>query len=169
MTQGTPGIPAPAGVDSPALAASVRQHAGGEPAPAYAELHAHTNFSLLDGTSDPEAMVAQAASLGLKALAITDHDSISGIVRFASEAKRRNVHAIIGVELTVQAPRPAGPPAEAGQPARGRRSPAGEDDKAADRHLVLLAENLSGYQNICRLLTRSYERGGKDHPHVPFD
>jgi DNA polymerase III alpha subunit len=161
--------PVPGGAVNPTASTNPHGASGNEPAPQYAELHAHTNFSLLDGTSDPEAMVVQAASLGLKALAITDHDSISGIVRFASEAKRRNVHAIIGVELTVQAPRPAGPPPGAGQPAKGRRSPAGEDDKAADRHVVLLAENLSGYQNICRLLTRSYERGGKDHPHVPFD
>src|SRR4051794_5540508 len=167
MTQGTPGIPAPAGVDSPALAASVRQHAGGEPAPAYAELHAHTNFSLLDGTSDPEAMVAQAAALGLRALAVTDHDSISGIVRFAAEAKRRHVHAIIGVELTVQAPRETDAAPAPVQSRGGRRN--SEDDTADDRHVVLLAQNLSGYQNLCRLLTRSYERGGKDHPHVPFD
>src|SRR5438128_166196 len=104
--------PAPGGVVSPAASTDSHGASGSKPAPQYAELHAHTNFSLLDGTSDPEAMVAQAASLGLKALAITDHDSVSGIVRFASEAKRRNVHAVIGVELTVR-----------------------RDDNAADRHL----------------------------------
>src|SRR4051812_17355018 len=104
MTQRTQGHPAPTRAERPALAVSVRPDGGGEPAPAYAELHAHTNFSLLDGTSDPEAMVAQAAALGLHALAITDHDSIAGIVRFATEAKRRAVHALIGVELTLQAP-----------------------------------------------------------------
>ena len=83
----------------------------------YAELHAHTNYSLLDGASDPEAMVEQAAALGLTALAITDHDSLAGIVRFAAAAKRHNVRAIIGTELTL----------------------APHDD-----HVVLLAQDLDG-------------------------
>ncbi|HEU5316756.1 MAG TPA: DNA polymerase III subunit alpha, partial [Chloroflexota bacterium] len=115
---------------------------GGGTGPAYAELHAHTNYSLLDGTSDPEAMVEQAAALGLSALAITDHDTLAGIVRFGVAAKRHNVRSIIGLELTL-APR--------------------------DDHVVLLAESLEGYRNLCRLLTRAYSRGGKDAPAVPFD
>src|SRR5690348_3859565 len=75
-------------------------------APAYAELHAHTNFSLLDGTSDPEDMVRQAVALDLRALAIADHDSVAGIVRFAAEAKRLHLHAIVGAEVTVDPPHP---------------------------------------------------------------
>ena len=106
----------------------------------YAELHAHTNFSLLDGASDPEAMVDQAAALGLRAIAITDHDSISGIVRFAVAAKRKNLHAIIGAELTVE-----------------------------KHHLTLLVQDLTGYHNLCRLLTLAYSHGGKDNPAVSFD
>src|SRR5436190_23739229 len=77
---------------------------------AYAELHAHTNFSLLDGTSDPEDMARQAVALGLRALAITDHDSVASIVRFAAEAKRLHLHAIIGAEVTVgDQPNPLAP------------------------------------------------------------
>ena len=49
----------------------------------YAELHCHTNFSFLDGASHPEELVAEAARLGLAALAVTDHDGFYGIVRFA--------------------------------------------------------------------------------------
>ena len=109
---------------------------------AYAELHAHTNFSLLDGTSDPEKMVDTAAALGLRALAITDHDSVSGIIRFAAAAKKHeHFKAIIGVELTLT-------------------------DQA---HVVLLVKDVAGYENLCRLLTHSYARGGKDNPHVTFD
>jgi error-prone DNA polymerase len=109
---------------------------------AYAELHAHTNFSLLDGTSDPETMVDTAAALGLRALAITDHDSVSGIIRFAAAAKRHpKLKAIVGVELTL----------------------------TEKSHVVLLVKNLTGYENLCKLLTRSYARGGKDDPHVTFD
>jgi error-prone DNA polymerase len=104
MTPGVAGDAAPTGADGPKAVGRAHGVGAGTEAPAYAELHAHTNFPLLDGTSDPEAVVTQAAALGLRALAITDHDSIAGIVRFAAEAKRRAVHAIIGVELTVQAP-----------------------------------------------------------------
>src|SRR5687767_1078254 len=110
--------------------------------PEYAELHAHTNYSLLDGTSDPEAIVDTAGALGLKAIAVTDHDTLAGIVRFAVAARRQNVRAIIGVELTLE---------------------------PFDDHVVLLAENLEGYRNLCRLLTAAYARGGKDAPAVPFE
>src|SRR5262249_32883035 len=54
----------------------------------YAELHAHTNFSFLDGASHPEEMVEEAVRLGLSALAITDHDGFYGVVRFADAAAR---------------------------------------------------------------------------------
>ncbi|MGI8424761.1 MAG: DNA polymerase III subunit alpha [Chloroflexota bacterium] len=112
------------------------------PAAEYAELHAHTNFSLLDGTSDPEIMVDTAATLGQRALAITDHDSVSGIIRFAAAAKKHEtLKALIGVELTL------------------------EDDA----HVVLLIKTFTGYENICKLLTHSYACGGKDNPHVTFD
>jgi error-prone DNA polymerase len=122
----------------------------------YAELHAHTNFSLLDGTSDPEVMVESAASLDLRALAVTDHDSVAGIVRFATAAKRQGVHAIVGVELTVVDPPNPSP------------APTGSEGSRAS-HLTLLAQDLAGYQNLCALLTHAYAAGGKDQPRVPFD
>jgi error-prone DNA polymerase len=53
----------------------------------YAELHLHTNFSFLDGASHPEDLVAHAATLGLPALAITDHDGLYGAVRFCAAAR----------------------------------------------------------------------------------
>ncbi|HEU4423354.1 MAG TPA: PHP domain-containing protein, partial [Pilimelia sp.] len=52
----------------------------------YAELHCHTNFSFLDGASNPETLAEEAARLGLTALAVTDHDGLYGIVRFAEAA-----------------------------------------------------------------------------------
>ncbi|HET7767978.1 MAG TPA: PHP domain-containing protein, partial [Chloroflexota bacterium] len=109
--------------------------------------HAHTNYSLLDGVSDPEAMAEHAAVLGLRALAITDHDTLAGIVRFAVAAKRQRIRAIIGAELTIEP-----------------RHPTSTGD-----HVVLLAETLEGYRNLCRLLTFAYARGGKDAPGIPFD
>ena len=54
---------------------------------AYAELHCHSTFSLLDGASDPERLVERAAELDLNALALTDHDDVGGAVRFATAAR----------------------------------------------------------------------------------
>src|SRR5438094_459263 len=79
---------------------------------------------------------------------LADHDSLAGIVRFAAEAQRHNLPAIIGAEVTVGS----------------------SGSHSGDRpHLVLLAESLAGYQSLCALLTYSYREGGKDDPYVPFD
>lgn len=99
---------------------------------AYAELHAHSFFSLLDGASSPEALVARAKTLGLRALALTDHDSLAGAVRFWTAAQKEGLPAIIGAELSL-------------------------DD---DSHLTLLAETPRGYANLCRLITRGHGAAG---------
>ena len=95
--------------------------------PEYAELHCHSYFSLLDGAASPEDLVTQAAALGLRSLALTDHDSLAGAVRFWKAAQRTGVHAVIGAEVTL----------------------------AGGHHLTLLAETQSGYSNLCQLLTAS--------------
>ncbi|MEP7200921.1 MAG: PHP domain-containing protein, partial [Chloroflexota bacterium] len=94
----------------------------------YAELHCHSYFSLLDGASSPESLVARAKELGLRALALTDHDSLAGAIRFWKAARQAELHAIIGAEVTL----------------------------ADDSHLTLLAENQDGYANLCRLLTLAH-------------
>ena len=107
----------------------------------YAELHCHSSFSLLDGASNPEALVERARDIGLSALAITDHDDLGGAVRFAYAAREVDLEAIIGVELSL------------------------EDDS----HITLLAADEDGYRNICRLITlgrSDYERGS---PRVSYD
>ncbi|MCB0187933.1 MAG: PHP domain-containing protein, partial [Caldilineaceae bacterium] len=93
--------------------------------PAYAELHCHSYFSLLDGASSPEALVDEAHRLGLTALALTDHDSLAGAVRFQSAAEQQGLHAIFGAEVTL----------------------------ATGHHLTLLAETQQGYANLCRLVS----------------
>src|SRR5215207_7457147 len=75
----------------------------------YAELHAHTAFSLLDSAALPEPLVARAKELGLAALAITDHDELGGIVRFATAAREAELPAIIGAEITVAIDESTGP------------------------------------------------------------
>src|SRR5881227_1910794 len=71
---------------------------------AYAELHCHSNFSFLDGASHPEELVEEAARLGLEALAITDHDGMYGVVRFAQAAHAVGMPTIFGAELTLDLP-----------------------------------------------------------------
>ena len=77
----------------------------------YAELHCHTNFSFLDGASAPDELVARAVELGLSALAVTDHNGLYGVVRFASAAHDAGLRPVIGVEIELAdaaAPDPAG-------------------------------------------------------------
>ena len=93
----------------------------------YAELHCHSYFSLLDGASAPEELVQAAVEKGLRALALTDHDNLSGVVRFITAARRAALHGILGAEVTL------------------------EDGT----HLTLLAETQVGYANLCRLITAS--------------
>src|SRR5690606_26010717 len=79
------------------------------PGPGYAELHCHTNFSFLDGASHPEELVEEAGRLGLAALAVTDHDGLYGVVRFARAARAIGLPTVFGAELTVADP--GAPPA----------------------------------------------------------
>ncbi|HEX7399624.1 MAG TPA: PHP domain-containing protein [Candidatus Limnocylindrales bacterium] len=74
------------------------------PVPPYAELHAHTNFSFLDGASPPADLVARAVELGLSGLAVTDHGGLYGVVRFATAAEEAGLHPVIGVEVELVDP-----------------------------------------------------------------
>ena len=73
---------------------------GGAPPVRYAELHAHSSFSFLDGASSPEEMVEEAVRLGLSALTLTDHDGFYGIVRFSEAAETLGLPTVIGAELS---------------------------------------------------------------------
>ena len=78
--------------------------------PRYAELHAHSAFSFLDGASHPEELAAEGARLGLSALAITDHDGLYGVVRFAEAARKVGLPTVFGAELHLPAPTATGAP-----------------------------------------------------------
>jgi error-prone DNA polymerase len=105
----------------------------------YVELHAHSDHSLLDGVSSPEALVGRAADLEMPALALTDHDALYGAVRFVVAAQEAGIKPVLGAEMTL-----AG------------------DDGQGDSHLTLLVETAEGYANLCRLITlarRGQEKG----------
>src|SRR5918995_3038708 len=77
----------------------------------YAELHAHTNFSFLDGASPPDELVARAAAIGLTGLAVTDRNGLYGAVRFMGAAEEAGLHGVVGTEielLDAGAPDPTG-------------------------------------------------------------
>lgn len=119
-----------------------------DPLPAYAELHCRSNFSFLTGASHPQELVARAAQLGYRAIAITDECSVAGVVRAHEEAKRQAeagnpLQLIVGSEFTLQ----------------------GEGDEPGCR-LVLLAHDREGYGNLCELITRTRLRSEKGSYHA---
>src|SRR4030043_504139 len=71
---------------------------------AYAELHCHTHFSFLDGASAPDELVERAVELGLSGLAVTDHQGLYGVVRFATAALEAGLHPVIGSEIELVDP-----------------------------------------------------------------
>lgn len=107
----------------------------------YAELHCHSGFSFLDGASSPEELVSRAKDLGLAALAITDHDDLGGIPRFAHAARELSIDGIIGAELTL------------------------EDDS----HLIVLVQDLAGYRNLCALVTLARLEHERGSPRITYD
>ncbi len=110
----------------------------------YAELHCHSNFSFLDGASHPEELVEEAARLGLEALALTDHDGMYGVVRFAEAAEKIGMPTIFGAELSLGLTRVQ----------QGVADPEGS-------HLLILARDPVGYTRLCRALTFAQLRGGE--------
>ena len=124
---------------------------------AYAELHCHSGFSLLDGASSPEELARRAAALGMPAIALTDHDDLGGAVRWAEAGDREAVKAIVGLELTVAEERHT-----------GAAGPDGGAPRSSVSHVTLLALDVAGYHNLSRLVTlaRAKDRG---EPRVTWD
>jgi error-prone DNA polymerase len=113
--------------------------------PPYVELHCHSAFSFLDGSSLPGELIHRAAELGYTALALTDHDSLAGAMEFSMSAMDTSCRPIHGAEITIQMP--------------------GLDrDQRRVCHLTLLAGNGRGWRNLCRLVTRAHAhtREGSD-------
>ena len=132
----------------------------GRPAPGrYAELHAHSAFSFLDGASHPEELVAEAARLGLEALALTDHDGLYGVVRFAEAARKVGLPTVFGAELHLHAPQtPGAAPGTAGsRPVLD--PPTGIPDPRAT-HLLVLARGAQGYRNLSRAIASAHLDAG---------
>jgi error-prone DNA polymerase len=125
----------------------------------YAELHCHSNASFLDGASHPVELVEEAARLGLEALALTDHNGMYGVVRFAEAAREHGLPTVFGAELTLDPS--GGPMAAVGAARSGSRS--GTPDPAGE-HLVVLARDPEGYARLCQAITAAQLAGSKGAP-----
>jgi error-prone DNA polymerase len=125
----------------------------------YVELHAASAFSFLEGASIPEELVDTCAGLGMPAMALLDANGVYGSPRFHLAAKKSGLRAYIGAELDVS--RFATPPAK---PKPGLTGAPAEHVKRDTSRLPLLVKNRTGYQNLCRLITRMKMRGPKDAP-----
>ncbi|MEN5072268.1 DNA polymerase III subunit alpha [Isoptericola cucumis] len=125
----------------------------------YAELHAHSAFSFLDGASHPEELAAEGARLGLEALALTDHDGLYGVVRFAEAARKVGLPTVFGAELHLHAPQtPGAAPGTAGsRPVLD--PPTGVPDPRAT-HLLVLARGAQGYRNLSRAIATAHLDAG---------
>ena len=150
----------------------------------YCELHAHTNFSFLDGATHPEELIARAAQLALPALAITDHAGLYAAVRAwkaaqetetdaARDAGLHPVRPIIGLELTIPRTddelRLARRGRKLNDPLRGEQASRGWPGEhhagpIPGDHLVLLARDVDGYTALSRLVSRGHLAGEKQFP-----
>ncbi|HEV2088229.1 MAG TPA: error-prone DNA polymerase, partial [Cryptosporangiaceae bacterium] len=116
-----------------------------EPPPSavpYVELHCHSNYSFLDGASHPEELVVEATRLGLSALALTDHDGMYGVARFAEAAREHDLKTIFGAELSLGLTRPQ----------NGEADPEGG-------HLLVLARDPEGYHQLCAAISEAQLAG----------
>ncbi|HEX6535333.1 MAG TPA: DNA polymerase III subunit alpha [Gemmatimonadaceae bacterium] len=167
---------------APAARSGLPHPASRVPRPEYVELHCHSAFSLLDGASPPDVLVARAVALGYHALALTDHDDLGGIVAFAQAAHEAGVEGIVGVELTIagRGARDAGcVNMECGEGTGERRfpsrsvsthtRPAPLAPEPATHHLTLLAESRDGYANLATLVTRARMDRPRGRPAVGLD
>lgn len=110
----------------------------------YAELHVHSSFSFLDGVSSPEKLVETGHSLGLRGLALTDHNGLYGAVRFAEAAALHQMPTVFGAEITL----------ESDASRTDTEDPPGE-------HLVVLARGEEGYHTLSRALTEAHLSSGE--------
>ena len=117
----------------------------------FVHLHCHTTWSLLDGAVTAEALPALAAERGFEAVAMTDHDSLLGAVRFTKACRAAGIKPIYGAELTVRSAIPSG---GAG---------------ATTSHVTVIARNKTGYGNLCRLITGAHLTNERGDPETTFE
>lgn len=119
----------------------------------FTHLHLHTEYSLLDGFTRIDELLDRCKELGMDSVAITDHGQMYGVIEFYKQAQKRGIKPIIGCEVYVSE----------------------RDHKIKDPtnrryyHLILLAENNTGYKNLVKIVSEAYVNGFYYKPRVSFD
>ncbi len=124
------------------------------PAADFVHLHVHTAYSLLDGAIRLNDLIETALKMEMPAVAMTDHGSMFGAMDFYKKAKKAGLQPLIGCEMYV---------------APGSRLDKTSKGKGDNHHLVLLAENLTGYQNLLRLVSKAHLEGFYYKPRIDKD
>ena len=117
----------------------------------YTHLHVHTQYSILDGASSIPSLIDKAKTLGMEALAITDHGNMFGVKEFHNLASKKGIKPIIGCEIYVAK--------------RSIEDVSGKEDRSGD-HLILLAKNLTGYKNLIKLISIAWIKGFYYKPRI---
>lgn len=121
----------------------------------FTHLHVHTEYSLLDGSGKIEEITARAKELGMDSLAITDHGVMYGVIDFYRAARNVGIKPILGCEVYV-APG-----------SRFEKEPGISDDRYY--HLILLAENNTGYANLMKIVSKGFVDGFYYKPRVDYE
>lgn len=120
----------------------------------FVHLHNHTEYSLLDGANRIPDMVSRAKELGMDALAITDHGVMFGVMEFAMECAKQGIKPLIGMEAYV---------------APGGHQKKGKGEEKDSFHKLLLAKDIDGYRNLCKLASIAALQGYYYRPRIDHD
>ncbi|MBD0382776.1 DNA polymerase III subunit alpha [Paenibacillus sedimenti] len=120
----------------------------------FVHLHVHSEYSLLDGAARMEELVSQAAALGMTSLALTDHGVMYGAIAFYKACKQRGIKPIIGCEVYYTA---------------GSIREKGTRQEQPIYHLILLAKNQQGYQNLMKLCSIGHLQGFHYKPRIDYE
>ena len=120
----------------------------------FAHLHLHTEYSLLDGFANIRKLMERVEEMGMPAVAITDHGTMYGVIEFYNRAKERGIKPIIGLEAYLSP--------------RGMHDMDPQQDRTA-HHLLLLAENDTGYRNLLQIASAAQLEGFYYHPRIDHE
>lgn len=134
----------------------------------FSHLHVHSPYSFLDGGSDIEALVREAARQGAPALALTDHNSLCAAVKFTSACEAYGIRPILGAEITLKMATFYFSGEQVVAEDTPHRTPEKLNVPIFDEHLTLLARNRAGYAALCAIITAAYDNGGRLTPCLPW-
>ena len=130
----------------------------------FVHLHVHSDYSFLDGGATVAGLAKRAANLGLPALALTDHGNMCGVLDLQRECAKQGIKPILGCEIYVvpySMRESRNPDIES--------APGGDKGIKENAHLVLLATNLQGYRNLCKITSAGFKDGFHRKPRVDYD